>query len=147
MRLCVGLRVTSVVALLGGLRSKTLDRYPNQKVIKRKEPTFLRRGFSMPMKSKFALPPILFLVLSFVAASVFAFEDPESKIISVLPKDKIKAIFSPMFVDADKARISDDAKVIGVEINGDARAYSINLLNGHEIVDDEVGNQKIAVTW
>jgi hypothetical protein len=41
----------------------------------------------------------------------------------------------------------DDELVIGVEIDGDARAYSIPYLSGHEIVNDTVAGRKIAVTW
>ena len=40
-----------------------------------------------------------------------------------------------------------DELVIGVEIDGDARAYSIPYLSGHEIVNDTVAGRKIAVTW
>ena len=36
---------------------------------------------------------------------------------------------------------------LGVEFNGDARAYSVPLLSSHEIVNDTVGGVKISVTW
>ena len=41
----------------------------------------------------------------------------------------------------------DDEVVIGVEFDGDARAYSVPLLSNHEIVNDTVGGVKLAVTW
>jgi hypothetical protein len=37
--------------------------------------------------------------------------------------------------------------ILGVEIEGDARAYSVPLLSRHEIVNDVVGGKPIAVTW
>jgi hypothetical protein len=37
--------------------------------------------------------------------------------------------------------------VIGVVINGDARAYPLSTLSAHEIVDDDIGGQPVAVTW
>jgi len=37
--------------------------------------------------------------------------------------------------------------VIGLSINGDHRAYPINILSTHEIVNDVVGGQLVAVTW
>lgn len=38
--------------------------------------------------------------------------------------------------------------ILGVEIEGDARAYSVPLLSRQEIVNDVVGVGKpIAVTW
>ena len=37
--------------------------------------------------------------------------------------------------------------VIGLSINGDSRAYPINILSRHEIVNDVVGGKPVAVTW
>lgn len=73
----------------------------------------------------------------------------EYDIITVLPRDAIQAIDNPRFVSAQEAdeRYQDDELVLGVDINGDARAYSIPLLSSHEIVNDTVGGVKITVTW
>ncbi len=65
----------------------------------------------------------------------------------LLPKGRIAAIRQPELVAADKADLPDDAWVIGVAADGVAKAYSINLLNRHEIVNDFVGGKPIAVTW
>lgn len=71
------------------------------------------------------------------------------RIVTLLPKDAIPAIFDPQFLSADEADEYYDPNelILGVEINGDARAYSIPLLSGREIVNDIVGGRKIAVTW
>lgn len=71
------------------------------------------------------------------------------KIITVLPRDAISAIDEPVFVSSDEAdeTYADNELILGVDLNGDARAYSIPLLSSHEIVNDVVGGQKIAVTW
>ncbi|MBI2856319.1 MAG: DUF3179 domain-containing protein [Chloroflexi bacterium] len=71
------------------------------------------------------------------------------RIISVLPKDAIPAILNPEFVSAeeDYDQVKLMEPVIGVSINGDSRAYSINQLSRHEIVNDMVGGVPIAVTW
>ena len=71
----------------------------------------------------------------------------DDQILTALPYDAIPAILNPEFVSASKARIGDDSPVIGVNFNGESHAYSIYLLNGHEIVNDEVGGVKIATTW
>ena len=71
----------------------------------------------------------------------------DDQILTALPYDAIPAILNPEFVSANKARIGDDSPVIGVSFNGESHAYSIYLLNGHEIVNDEVGGVKIATTW
>ena len=76
-------------------------------------------------------------------------EPRELEIITLLPYDAIPAIFNPSFVSAEAAdeRYKPDEKVLGIEINGDIRAYSVPLLSRHEIVNDTVGGVKIAVTW
>jgi carotenoid cleavage dioxygenase-like enzyme len=62
----------------------------------------------------------------------------------ILPRGRIAAVFEPRFVPAVEAEIADDAWVLGVVINGQARAYSLNLLNRHEAVNDQIGEQKFA---
>jgi hypothetical protein len=71
------------------------------------------------------------------------------EIVTLLPRDGIPAIDKPEFLDATQAdeEYAPDELVIGVEFNGEARAYSIPLLSSHEIVNDTVGGEKIAVTW
>ena len=43
--------------------------------------------------------------------------------------------------------MASDERVLGVSINGDHRAYPLNLLSRHEIVNDTVGGVPVAVTW
>jgi hypothetical protein len=65
-----------------------------------------------------------------------------------LPKDAIPALDHPEFIPADKAdSLRADERVIGVVSNGEARAYPLRVLNGHEIVNDEIRGQPLAVTW
>ena len=73
----------------------------------------------------------------------------ELEIITLLPKDGIPAIDNPIFISADEADLQyeTDELIIGVQFDGDARAYSIPMLSSHEIVNDTVGGRKIAVTW
>lgn len=74
---------------------------------------------------------------------------PQYKIVTLLPPDAIPAIDNPKFLSAEEAdgAYQPDEPVLGVEIDGDARAYSIPHLSGHEIVNDIVGGVPIAVTW
>ncbi len=71
------------------------------------------------------------------------------KIISVLGKDSIPAILAPEFLDAEaaSAQMVANERVLGLSINGDHRAYPLNLLSRHEIVNDTVGGLLVAVTW
>lgn len=71
------------------------------------------------------------------------------KIVSVLGKDGIPAILKPVLVSADAAagQMMPNERVLGLSINGDHRAYSLNLLSRHEIVNDTVGGKPVAITW
>lgn len=71
------------------------------------------------------------------------------EIITLLPMDAIPAINDPTFLTAEQAdtQYLADELVMGVTFNGESRAYSIPYLSAHEIVNDEVGGVKIAVTW
>jgi hypothetical protein len=67
---------------------------------------------------------------------------------SILPQDAIPALIKPTYLAASQASdIGDREMVIGVVINGDARAYPLATMSVHEIVDDDIGGQPIAVTW
>lgn len=65
--------------------------------------------------------------------------------------DDIPAIFAndSLFVNVNQGNEEwhDEEEVIGVWLNGEARAYPIRLLSLHEVVNDTVGGQPIAVTW
>ena len=65
----------------------------------------------------------------------------------VIPRGTIAAIDDPVYVSATEARIRDDAWVLGVVVEGQARAYSLELLNSHEIVNDTIGNTDFAAVW
>ncbi len=71
------------------------------------------------------------------------------EIVELLPPDGIPAIINPEFYSVEEADLEYDPNemVLGISINGDTRAYSTLLLDSHEIVNDEVGDRKIAVTW
>lgn len=63
------------------------------------------------------------------------------------PKDGIPAINRPIFRFVTPADKTSLASVISVEINGEVRAYPFSILLWHEIVNDVVGEQPIAVTY
>ncbi len=71
------------------------------------------------------------------------------KIVTILGRDGIPAILEPVFATraGGVAQMEPSERVIGVSINGDHRAYPLNLLSRHEIVNDTVGGKPIAVTW
>lgn len=71
-----------------------------------------------------------------------------SEVISGGPgKDGIPAIDQPVFVDVKDAVLADNDPVISVEISGQAKAYPLAILIWHEIVNDQLGDVPIAVTY
>lgn len=82
-------------------------------------------------------------------ANVAPGEQREVSIYTLLPKDGIRSIDDPKFVSAAEALsdMADEEFVIGVSIDGDARAYPINVLSRHEIVNDVVAGRPVAVTY
>jgi len=63
------------------------------------------------------------------------------------PKDGIPAIDRPKFVPAGAVRLADEDRVLGVALNGVARAYPVRILNWHEVVNDRFGERAIVVTY
>ena len=65
----------------------------------------------------------------------------------ILERGGIPAITNPTYVTAEKASIDDKTWILGVVIDGQARAYSLNLLNHHEIVNDNIDTTSFAAVW
>jgi hypothetical protein len=98
-----------------------------------------------------------FLLLS-IPDDLFTDQRPETKIhgifeadtmYTVLPPGAIKAIDEPRFLSGKEAaaQMLEREPVIGIVVEGDARAYSMWHLDAHEIVNDVVGGKAIAITW
>ena len=65
----------------------------------------------------------------------------------LLPRGQIAAVTEPQYVSAEAAEIADDSYVLGIVVAGKARAYSLNLLNNHEVVNDQIGEFPFAAVW
>jgi hypothetical protein len=65
------------------------------------------------------------------------------------PRDGIPALSDPVFVEASaRTNLSAAEPVISVELPGARpRAYPIRYLIWHEIVNDRIGNQPVAITY
>lgn len=86
---------------------------------------------------------------SYRANSISDRDYSQYEIVTLLPPDAIPALSFPAFYKAERANREylPDEMVIGVEFNGDAKAYPVELLSRHEIVNDTVGGIHLAVTW
>lgn len=64
------------------------------------------------------------------------------------PRDGIPALTDPDYVRADQAVfLREDEQVLGVFLNGVARAYPTRILSWHEIVNDRFGRLPVLVSW
>lgn len=64
------------------------------------------------------------------------------------PPDGIPPVDEPVFVPAaDIDFLADNEPVLALEIDGDARAYPVQIMTWHEIVNDTVADIPVAVTY
>ena len=63
--------------------------------------------------------------------------------------DGIPSIDQPRFVRVEAADewLTDDEAIVVIEIDGDVRAYPVQILIWHEIVNDVVGEVPVAITY
>jgi hypothetical protein len=82
---------------------------------------------------------------------------PPELIVRAMARDGVHTLLEPATIEAaevaryneeerGKLLVSDD-RVIGIAINGEARAYPLRLMRWHEVVNDVVGGRLIAVTY
>jgi len=66
-------------------------------------------------------------------------------------REKFHALIKPQYISVEEAKedtaITDTSRFLFVNINGDARAYSVDLLTHHEIVNDVVGGEPIMAAY
>jgi hypothetical protein len=80
-------------------------------------------------------------------AQLQATDAPPAGFKRYLPRGRIPSLDNPRFVPAREARLPEEAWVLGVVLNGEARAYDLNLLTRHEVVNDRIGEQPVATVW
>ncbi len=73
--------------------------------------------------------------------------EPYNEPIQYRAPDAKAAIVEPVLVSAEDAIIAPGTKVIGVFLEGEARAYPVLILNNHQILNDRVGGIPISASW
>jgi hypothetical protein len=64
------------------------------------------------------------------------------------PRDGIPSIDRPRFQDADEADdLEAQDRVLGLVIDGQPRAYPIDILDWHEIVNDRIGRTPVTISY
>lgn len=82
---------------------------------------------------------------------------PPEVLVRAMPRDGVHVLSAPSFMAAAAVELANEAergkllvgddRVIGVAEGGEARAYPLRLMRWHEIVNDVVGGEAIAVTY
>ena len=65
----------------------------------------------------------------------------------LLTRDAIFPVYNPTFRSVSTTDWDDDILVIGVEMDGEAKAYPVSFLNRREMVIDWIGGSPVLVTW
>jgi len=74
--------------------------------------------------------------------------DPDDIIPGGPPPDGIPPIDHPKFLaPQDATFLADQEPVLAVEIGGDAKAYPLQIMTWHEIVNDTIGGVPVSVTY
>jgi len=74
---------------------------------------------------------------------------PSNEVVDGGPgKDGIPSIDDPKFASADQVNfVQDDRLVVGVKINDEVHLYPHQIMDWHEIVNDEIDGQHFALTY
>jgi len=57
------------------------------------------------------------------------------------------ALTLPKFVPAKQAKLADDEWIIGMKVGNDVRCYPVRQMWYHHVVNDEIGGQKLSLTY
>ena len=87
------------------------------------------------------------MVSGFALPSAAIAQDKPEGFEQILQRGRIASVDAPVYVTADEADIPDDAWILGAVIEGQALAFSVNLLNSHEVVNDKIGDTAFAAVW
>lgn len=89
----------------------------------------------------------LALTIPPVATNVRVTDTNEYEFPQLLPFDGIPPVYDPQFASAADAPLLDDELVMGIALDGEAKAYPVTVLRFREMVDDELAGIPIIVTW
>jgi hypothetical protein len=65
----------------------------------------------------------------------------------LIGRDRIVPIYEPLIISAADTVTTPEELVMGVILNGEARAYPVSQMRSREIANDELGGIPILVTW
>ena len=102
---------------------------------------------------------LVVLVISFCGLCLVQAQQDKPKYKRWIPQDRTSFTSTkeegyplnenPRIIPASEADLADEDLIMGAVINGEARAYPVNYMNGpyNEVVNDVLGGQPIAPSW
>ena len=110
--------------------------------------------FTARLQTLLAIVAVAFSMLNACRSAGAQPDDRSSETRKFLPKTLMsprKAIVDAPIIAADEVnnQVSDSELVLGVVVEGQPRAYPINMLTGpaREIINDRIGQTDFAATW
>ena len=100
----------------------------------------------VPVKAIFPLilTPLILITLVMPATAQWDYSKHS------IPLEEIRsALFTPEYMspaEADK-QLKPDEEIIGLVVNGVARAYPLRIMSWHELVNDEIAGTPYLVSW
>jgi hypothetical protein len=92
------------------------------------------------------LTAVSLLPVSTLAAPV---EDGQNEFgrFKTAPPQQYIPLTRPKYLAAKNAQLADDQMIVGLKVGDDVRCYPLRLMTYHHVVNDEIGGQKLAVTY
>lgn len=116
--------------------------------------TFYAAGFRGLAAGRFLLLMLGLSGLTLKGATINGFNIdersvPATHLVRAAPaKDSIQAVMTPVFIDPSECTwLVDEDEVLSVTIGDETRAYPLRLLVWHEIVNDQIGDEPVVVTY
>jgi len=80
---------------------------------------------------------------------IFSEADYDAVAEQVMPRDSFPVLTLPELVDAKTGSetLGDEEFVIGLDLDGETRAYPLRVMGGVELVNDVCGDLATAVSW
>jgi hypothetical protein len=114
----------------------------------------MMKGLKQTLVSPLLLTVLMIAVTPLQAKKINGFElnenmlIPASEVHSGGPdRDGIPSIDKPRFILAANAGLKKDDIVLGLEYQGEVKAYPLAIMNWHEIVNDQFSRQPVVVTY
>jgi len=84
-----------------------------------------------------------------VEYEIFSEPDFDAHSRQVVERDAFPVLDEPTLLAAtdDSLEMLPDEPVIGIHLGGEARAYPLSVMGGHELVNDVCGGLPVAVSW